>query len=695
MPELGTHGDFAEMLRTARDRGIRVIADLVMNHTSDQHPWFQAARADRDSPYRDFYVWVDEKPEEKPGDIVFPDHESSNWAWDDEAGQYYLHRFYSFQPDLNVANPQVRDEIAQVVGFWLDQGLSGFRVDAVPFMLEPMGLPEGALQDPHELLRDLRRFLSRRAGEAILMGEVNLDPEQQREFFGDEDGDELHMVLSFTVNQALFLALARERAAPIADALRSLPAIPEDAQWANFVRNHDELTLDKLSESERAEVFAAFGPEEHHQLYGRGLRRRLPTMLGGDPDRIRLAYSIAFSLPGTPVLFYGEEVGMAENLDLEGRMSVRTPMQWAPERHDGFTTADEPFRPLAEDPGDINVAQQRRDAQSLLNWIERMVRRRKECPELGWGACSLLDTGEPSVLAHRSDWAGSTIVAAHNLAEHPAACELVLDDAGPDAVLVDLFDHDERAIGDDGRVSLRARALRRPLVPAASRRPAHRALELRGRAGGRPRHLGVRSGHDLEAQLALDLPRQPPRRHRGDRHHPPPRRGGPSAAGPQARPRRLRRLHRRAAQPGLRPDPRQRARLDERRGDRLLRRRPRPAGVLPVRRAGGAPADVRPLPVPQADVRRRSDRGVRDERIAVRHVPVPRRLPPGRPASLGAADRPAAAGGDRRDPARGASRQAGSRRTSPSGCSSAPGSCWSEPACCSCAASIRRRSGRT
>jgi trehalose synthase len=453
-PELGTPGDFAEMLRTARDRGIRVIADLVMNHTSDQHPWFKAARGDRDSPYRDFYVWVDEKPEEKPGDIVFPDKERSNWTWDDEAGQYYLHRFYSFQPDLNVANPEVRDEIAQVVGFWLDQGLAGFRVDAVPFMLEPMGMPEGALHDPHELLRDLRRFLSRRVGEAILMGEVNLEPKQQRDFFGDEDGDELHMVLSFTVNQALFLALAREQAAPLAEALRALPAIPEDAQWANFVRNHDELTLDKLSDAERAEVFAAFGPEERHQLYGRGLRRRLPTMLGGDPDRIRLAYSIAFSLPGTPVLFYGEEIGMAENLDLEGRMSVRAPMQWAPERHEGFTTADEPFRPLAEDPGDVNVARQRRDPHSLLNWIERIIRRRKECPELGWGACTLLDTGEPSVLAHRSDWAGSTIVAAHNLAERPASCELVLDDAGPDAVLVDLLDHDERSIGDDGRVSV-------------------------------------------------------------------------------------------------------------------------------------------------------------------------------------------------------------------------------------------------
>ncbi|HSD79731.1 MAG TPA: alpha-amylase family glycosyl hydrolase, partial [Solirubrobacteraceae bacterium] len=232
---LGTPGDFAELIRTAADRGIRVIADLVVNHTSDEHPWFRAGR-DRGSPYHDFYVWADEKPPEKPGDVVFPDREQSNWAYDQKARQWYLHRFYSHQPDLNVANPAVRDEIAQVVGYWLGQGLAGFRVDAVPFLLEPIGMPEGALADPHRLMRDLRRFMGRRRGDAILMGEVNLAPDQQRAFFGDEDGDELHMVLSFVVNQAMYLALVRGDATPLREALGSLPEIPADCQWANFVR---------------------------------------------------------------------------------------------------------------------------------------------------------------------------------------------------------------------------------------------------------------------------------------------------------------------------------------------------------------------------------------------------------------------------------------------------------------------------
>ncbi|MGI9080811.1 MAG: alpha-amylase family protein, partial [Thermoleophilaceae bacterium] len=330
-PRLGTLGDFVEFVRTARDRGIRVIADLVMNHTSDQHRWFQAARADRDSPYRDFYVWADEKPEEKPGDVVFPDKESSNWAWDERAGQFYLHRFYSHQPDLNVANPAVRDEIAQVIGFWLEQGLSGFRVDAVPFMLEPMGMPEGAMVDPHELMRDLRAFASRRNGEAMLLGEVNLEAPAAREFFGDEDGDELHMLFDFIGMQAMYLALARGDAEPLRKALRAAPEIPADCQWGRFVRNHDELTLDKLSKAEREEVFSAFGPDESLQLYGRGLRRRLPPMLDGDQQAIRMVYSLAFSLPGTPVLFYGEEIGMGENLAIEGRLSVRSPMQWSEE----------------------------------------------------------------------------------------------------------------------------------------------------------------------------------------------------------------------------------------------------------------------------------------------------------------------------------------------------------------------------
>jgi trehalose synthase len=460
-PKLGTLGDFTELVRTASDRGIRVIADLVMNHTSDEHPWFQRARADRDSPYHGFYVWADEKPEEKPGDVVFPDKEKSNWAWDDQARRFYLHRFYSFQPDLNVAHQAVRDEIAQVVGFWLEQGLAGFRVDAVPFMLEPMGMPEGAIVDPHELLRDLRAFLSRRRGDAILLGEVNLPGEQQREFFGDEDGDELHMLFGFLSNQALYLALAREDATPLEETLRKLPAIPPDCQWANFVRNHDELTLDKLSEDERAEVFAAFGPDESLQLFGRGLRRRLPTMLDGDQRRIRMVYSLMFSLPGTPVLFYGEEIGMGENLDIEGRLSVRSPMQWSDERHGGFSTAPEGAdlcRPVTADPrfapAEVNVAGQRRDADSQLNWMERLIRRRRECPELGWGTFTLIETAEPAVLAHRCDWDGSAVVAVHNLSSAAVRTEVAIEDAEDCEALVDLFHAADERPGADGRLAL-------------------------------------------------------------------------------------------------------------------------------------------------------------------------------------------------------------------------------------------------
>jgi trehalose synthase len=459
---LGTPGDFTELIRTAADRGIRVIADLVVNHTSDRHPWFQAGR-DPESPYHDFYVWADEKPEEKPGDVVFPDQEKSNWEYDRKAKRWYLHRFYSHQPDLNVANPAVRDEIAQIVGYWLQQGLAGFRVDAVPFLIEPTGMPEGAVEDPHRLLRDLRRAMGRRRGDAVLMGEVNLPPGDQRAFFGDEDGDELHMVLNFTVNQAMYLAFAREQAEPLVRALEALPEIPPDCQWANFVRNHDELTLDKLSEAEREEVFAAFGPEPDHQLFGRGLRRRLPSMVDEDQDRMRLAYSLAFSLPGTPVLFYGEEIGMRESLEIPGRMSVRSPMQWTSEPHRGFTTADQPGRPIA--PGDAEVAAQRRDPDSLLTWMERLIRRRRECPELGWGGMTVLDARDPAVLAHQAEWDESTILALHSFSADPRSVELEVGEA--DAV-VDLFGPDElkprrgRVTVELGRYGHRWFRVRRP-----------------------------------------------------------------------------------------------------------------------------------------------------------------------------------------------------------------------------------------
>jgi len=449
-PRLGTHGDLVELVRTARDRGIRMIADLVPNHTSDRHPWFRSAREGRDSPYHDFYVWADEKPAEKPGDVVFPDQENSNWAYDRKARRWYLHRFYSHQPDLNVANAEVRDELAQVAGFWLEQGLSGFRLDAVPFLVEPIGMPPGAIADPHQLLRDLRRFMGRRNGESILLGEVNLSPEQAVEFFGARGGEQLDMLFSFTVNQAMYLALAREDARPLAAALDALPPLPQDCQWAHFVRNHDELTLDKLAPEERAEVFAAFGPDPGMQLYGRGLRRRLPAMLGGDQRRMRMVYSLMFSLPGTPVLFYGEEIGMAENLDIEGRYAVRAPMQWSDEPNAGFTTAEETRRPvLAGGPfgfREVNVARQRRDPHSLLNWMERLIRRRRECPELGWGDWTPLAQDDPAVLAHRADWGGSAIVALHNLGGRATQARLELAEEG---VLVDLFG--ERDLDAGGR----------------------------------------------------------------------------------------------------------------------------------------------------------------------------------------------------------------------------------------------------
>jgi trehalose synthase len=435
-PRLGTLGEFVEFVRTARDRGIKVIIDLVVNHTSVQHPWFQAARADRESPFRDWYVWSDRPPADGPKGETFPGEQHGLWTYDRKARQYYLHRFYRHQPDLNVTNPKVRREIARIMGFWLELGVSGFRVDAVPFLIETDGIAGKPASDPHEYLRDLRAFLSRRRGDAVPLGEVNLEPMEQRKFFGDEDGDELHLVFNFWLMQRMYLALARQVAAPLAEVLDGLPEVPFDCQWATFVRNHDELTLDKLSDDERQEVFDAFGPELDMQAYGRGLRRRLPPMLGGDERRIRMVYSLLFSLPGTPVLFYGEEIGMGENLDVKGRAAVRTPMQWSDEPNAGFSTAATDLLPAplpegAYGPLAVNVAAQRHDPDSLLNWFERLIRRRNETPELGFGSWRVLEHDAPTVLAHACTWAGRTVVAVHNLAPEPCRLSLPLgiDDA--------------------------------------------------------------------------------------------------------------------------------------------------------------------------------------------------------------------------------------------------------------------------
>jgi trehalose synthase len=441
-PRLGNHGDLVELIRTAKDRGMRVIVDLVVNHTSDKHPWFRSARASRSSPYRDWYVWADDPPETDPAELVFPDQESSVWEWDERAGQHFLHRFYRHQPDLNVANPAVRDELQKVAGFWLELGVSGFRVDAVPYFIEAMGAEERAPADPHLILRELRAFVSRRKGDTVLLGEVNLPHEQQRTFFGDDQGDELHMLFDFITMQNLYLSLAREDAGPLERALEQRPEIPRSAQWATFVRNHDELTLDKLADEERQEVFDAFGPDPDMQLFGRGLRRRLPPMLDGDPRRIRMVYSLLFSLPGTPVLFYGEEIGMGEELAVEGRQAVRTPMQWTGGKNGGFSEAA-PSRlaaPVVEGaygPAHVNVAAQRRDPDSLLRFMALLVRRYREAPELGWGDLELLDQPHRAVLAHRLSHDGASTVLVHNLGSDAVTVPLTLADLDQDVVLVD------------------------------------------------------------------------------------------------------------------------------------------------------------------------------------------------------------------------------------------------------------------
>ncbi|HET9200329.1 MAG TPA: alpha-amylase family protein, partial [Dehalococcoidia bacterium] len=310
-PRLGNLGDAAEFLQGANERGIKVIIDLVVNHTSDQHPWFEAAR-DRDSQYREYYVWSDEEPADAEEGVVFPGVQESTWTFDEKAGAYYHHRFYKHQPDLNIGNQKVRQEIRRIMGFWLALGVSGFRIDAAPFLIE---LPSAGKDDlTFEYLDDFYGFLSWHSAGAILLAEANVTHDQVLEYFGD--GDRMQMIFNFFLNQHVFLALARGEAEPIVRALKKQPNIPPTAQWANFLRNHDEIDLGRLTEKERQECFEAFGPEPYMQLYERGVRRRLAPMLGGDRRRIEMAFSLAFSLPGTPVIWYGDEIGMGEDLSL-------------------------------------------------------------------------------------------------------------------------------------------------------------------------------------------------------------------------------------------------------------------------------------------------------------------------------------------------------------------------------------------
>ncbi len=429
---LGTLGDFVEFIHAAQERGIRVLIDLVVNHTSDQHPWFQAARSNPDSPYRDYYIWSKEKPADADQGMVFPGVQESTWTYDTEAQLFYFHRFYKYQPDLNISNPAVRAEIMRIMGFWLELGVSGFRVDAAPFLIEMKGT-DGQQGDMYEYLGEFDDFLTWRRGDAIMLAEANVPFDKIDQYFGE--GHRMTMIFNFLLNQNIFLALARQSAQPIIDCMQATPGIPKSCQWANFLRNHDELDLGRLSEKDRQFVFEQFGPKETMQIYNRGIRRRLPPMLAGDQRRLRLAYSLMWTLPGTPVLRYGEEIGMGDDLSLDQRNSVRTPMQWTDTKNAGFSDAprDGLVRPVIDAgpysyANEVNVADQRRDPDSLFNWMERAIRARKECPEFGRGGCAIIDTGHPAVFAHACTWNSRTVVAVHNLADKDCTITLDLSD---------------------------------------------------------------------------------------------------------------------------------------------------------------------------------------------------------------------------------------------------------------------------
>lgn len=454
-PAYGTLGDFVEFTHAAKQRGIRVLIDLVVNHTSNEHPWFKEARRDPKSKYRDWYVWSKKKPANADKGMVFPGVQKSTWTHDPVAKEYYFHRFYDFQPDLNTSNPEVQAEILRIMGFWIQLGVSGFRMDAVPFVISTKGAEVNKPREQYGMLRDFREFLQWRVGDSMILAEANVLPNTDMQYFGD-DGDRMHMMFNFQVNQNLFYALAAADTKPLVKAMEKTKPRPLSGQWGMFLRNHDELDLGRLTEKQRKRVFDAFGPNKEDQLYDRGIRRRLAPMLGGDRRRIELAYSLMFTLPGTPVLRYGDELGMGDDLSLPERECCRTPMQWSTEPHGGFTKHDKPIMPVI-DHGPygyehVNAAFQRRDPNSMLNWIERIIRMRKEVPEVGWGDFEALNAGNDAVLALRYDWRNNSVLFLHNFAGEPIEVEFKtgLGDER-DGKLVDLLGDAHSDAQDNGK----------------------------------------------------------------------------------------------------------------------------------------------------------------------------------------------------------------------------------------------------
>jgi maltose alpha-D-glucosyltransferase/alpha-amylase len=450
-PKHGTLGTFVEFMNHAEQLGMRVLVDLVVNHTSNRHPWFKAARKDPDSPYRDYYVWAKKRPADHDEGMVFPGVQKTTWTRDPVAGEYYFHRFYEFQPDLNTMNPRVREEILRIMGFWLQLGVSGFRLDAVPFLISSKGADVPPKLD-FEFLHQMRDFLQWRRRDAVLLAEANVVPRESLSYFGPR-GDHMQLMLNFWVNQRLFYAMATGDIRPLVKALRDTYERPHGAQWVNFLRSHDELDLGRLTDRQRQQVFKAFAPEKRMQLYDRGIRRRLAPMLDNNRARLELAFSLLFTLPGTPMLQFGDEIGMGDDLSLPEREAARTPMQWSAYPQGGFSRARRTVRPVIKDPiygyKRLNVEAQRRDPQSLLNWMERKIRMRRECPEISWGQWTILDTPEPGVLIMRYEYDGHAVLTLHNFSDKPRAPRISPAHAGH-RVLVDLLDHNDSRADDSG-----------------------------------------------------------------------------------------------------------------------------------------------------------------------------------------------------------------------------------------------------
>jgi maltose alpha-D-glucosyltransferase / alpha-amylase len=429
--DYGTVDDFRSFVEAAHQRGMRVIADLVMNHTSSDHPWFQESRSSPDSPKRDWYVWSDTDQKYLDARIIFVDTEPSNWTWDPLAGAYYWHRFFSHQPDLNYDNPEVQEAMLNVLRFWLDLGIDGFRLDAVPYLYEREGTSGENLPETHEYLKQVREEIDARYPDRVLLAEANQWPEDVVAYFGD--GDECHMAFHFPVMPRMFMSLRREEARPILEILDRTPAIPENAQWGLFLRNHDELTLEMVTDEERDYMYAEYAKDPRMKL-NLGIRRRLAPLLDNGRDEIELMHAILFSLPGAPVLYYGDEIGMGDNVYLGDRDGVRTPMQWTGDRNGGFSRADfaQLYLPPLMDPvygfQAVNVEAELRTPTSLLRWLHRFIALRKEHPVFGLGTYEALRPENPRVFAHIRRYADDIILCVHNLARSAQAVELDLSE---------------------------------------------------------------------------------------------------------------------------------------------------------------------------------------------------------------------------------------------------------------------------